>query len=179
LLFLLPIYRGGATPETMEARESSAFGWSYAPLALSEVLADFNMAQLHYDLAITDVSNPGQPELVFNSKKAPPSQKTQLHQTLEREVFGRLWRFDLSERPGFVENLHLLSTRSVLAVSLPFSSAGIASAKASSSRPSSPPLWRTLRMPSWARPTMGKSSSGTGLPSGCLAIPAPRRWASP
>jgi len=118
LLFLLPIYRGGATPETMEARESSAFGWSYAPLALSEVLADFNMAQLHYDLAITDVSNPGQPELVFNSKKAPPSQKTQLHQTLEREVFGRLWRFDLSERPGFVENLHLLSTRSVLAVSL-------------------------------------------------------------
>ncbi len=38
LLFLLPIYHGGATPETMEARESSAFGWSYAPLALSEVL---------------------------------------------------------------------------------------------------------------------------------------------
>ena len=118
LLFLLPIYHGGATPETMEARESSAFGWSYAPLALSEVLADFNMAQLRYDLAITDLSNPGQPESVFNSQKAHSDQQAPLHQTLEREVFGRLWRFDLSARPGFVENLHLLPSRSVLAVSL-------------------------------------------------------------
>ena len=118
LLFLLPIYRGGATPEAIEARESSAFGWSYAPLALSEVLADFNMAQLRYDLAITDLFNPGHPESVFNSQKAHSGQQTRLHQTLEREVFGRLWRFDLSARPGFVENLHLLPSRSVLAVSL-------------------------------------------------------------
>lgn len=46
VLFLLPIYRGGTTPESIDNRESMGFGWAYAPLALSEVLADFNITQL-------------------------------------------------------------------------------------------------------------------------------------
>ncbi|MBY0411514.1 MAG: CHASE domain-containing protein, partial [Burkholderiaceae bacterium] len=118
VLFLLPIYRGGATPESIEARELSAFGWSYAPLSLSEVLADFNIAQLHYDLAITDISDPAQPASVFNSLKKHTEKKVGLNQTLEREVYGRLWRIELSGRPEFVDNLHLLSSKAVLGGSL-------------------------------------------------------------
>ena len=118
LLFLLPIYRGGATPDTIEAREASAIGWSYAPLSLSEVLADFNLAQLHYDLGITDISEPARPEPVFNSLKRHPDQSSALSQTLEREIYGRLWRIDLSARPQFVANLYLLPSRNVLAGAL-------------------------------------------------------------
>jgi PAS domain-containing protein len=118
LLFLLPIYRGGVTPDTLEERESNGFGWSYSPLALSEVLADFDLAQLQYDLTITDMSNPAQPEAVFNSKYAQPLQRAVMSQSVEREVYGRLWRIEMSARPGFVGNLNLLPDRTVLAASL-------------------------------------------------------------
>lgn len=118
LLFLLPVYRGGATPETLEAREARAFGWSYAPLALSEVLADFSLAPLHYDLSITDVSDPTKPDVVFNSQLTRPPSTATLSQALEREVYGRLWRIDLYARPGFVDHLHLIPARTVLAASL-------------------------------------------------------------
>lgn len=118
LLFLLPIYREGATPDTLEARDSSGFGWSYAPLALSEVLSDFGLAQLHYDLTITDLSNPAQPEAVFDSKKTSSLQKVVMSQSLEREVYGRLWRMEMSARPGFTDHLRLLPPSSVLAGSL-------------------------------------------------------------
>ncbi len=118
LLFLLPIYRGGTTPDTLEARESSGFGWSYAPLALSEVLADFGLGQLHYNLSITDVSDPAVPDVVFNNQITRPQPTAALSQTLEREVYGRLWRMDLSARPGFVDQLHLIPAQTVLAASL-------------------------------------------------------------
>lgn len=118
VLFLLPIYRGGTTPEGIDNRESMGFGWAYAPLALSEVLADFNITQLQYDLSITDVSNPSQPDPVFNSQRQRTPVKTTLQQTLEREIYGRLWRFELSARPEFTKGLDQLSWRTVLAVGM-------------------------------------------------------------
>lgn len=118
LLFLLPIYRGGTTPGAIEAREFNAFGWSYAPLSLSDVMADFNIAQLHYDLVITDISDPTRPESVFNTLKQHPAQTAALNQALEREMYGRLWRIELSARPGFVEKLHLVPAKAVLGGSL-------------------------------------------------------------
>ncbi|MCK9259504.1 MAG: CHASE domain-containing protein, partial [Azoarcus sp.] len=38
-LILMPVYRGGVTPATVEAREAAAFGWSYAALLTEDVLA--------------------------------------------------------------------------------------------------------------------------------------------
>jgi PAS domain S-box-containing protein len=118
VLFLLPVYRSGVTPSDIDQREALGFGWTYAPLALSEVLADFGMAQLHYDLAITDVSNPSQQDTVFDSKRSGASGQSAITQMLEREIYGRLWRFDLTARPGFVAGLGQLSGRVVLAVGL-------------------------------------------------------------
>ncbi|WP_428001344.1 PAS domain S-box protein [Acidovorax sp.] len=118
VLFLLPVYRSGATPGDIDKREAQGFGWTYAPLALSEVLADFDMAQLQYDLAITDISNPSQQDTVFNSRRSEAPGASTLTQSLEREVYGRLWRFDLTARPGFIESLRQLSGRAVLAVGL-------------------------------------------------------------
>lgn len=118
VLFLLPVYRSGVTPSDIDQREALGFGWTYAPLALSEVLADFGMAQLQYDLAITDVSNPSQQDTVFDSKSSGASGQSAITQMLEREVYGRLWRFDLTARPGFLAGLGQLSGRAVLAVGL-------------------------------------------------------------
>lgn len=118
VLFLLPVYRSGVTPSDINQREALGFGWTYAPLALSEVLADFDMAQLQYDLAITDVSGPSQQDTVFNSKRSDASSQLSITQTLEREVYGRLWRFNLTARPGFLANLGQLSGEVVLAAGL-------------------------------------------------------------
>ena len=118
VLFLLPTYRRGAAPENIDEREIQGFGWSYAPLALSEVLADFGMAQLHYDIAITDISNPSQKDVVFSSKRSDAPERKAISQVLEREVYGRLWRFDLSARPGFVAGLGRFSGHGVLVVGL-------------------------------------------------------------
>ncbi|MCT7656748.1 CHASE domain-containing protein [Oceanimonas sp. NS1] len=41
-LILMPIYEGGDTPNTLAERRAKAFGWSYAPLLMQEVLADRN-----------------------------------------------------------------------------------------------------------------------------------------
>ncbi|MFE1617482.1 hypothetical protein ACFMJP_22105, partial [Acinetobacter baumannii] len=84
----------GVTPADIDKREAQGFGWTYAPLALSEVLADFDMAQLQYDLAIRDISNPSQQDTVFDSKRSDTTGTSTLTQMLEREVYGRLWRFD-------------------------------------------------------------------------------------
>ncbi len=116
VLFLLPVYRSGATPAEIDQRESLAFGWTYAPLALSEVLADFDMAQLQYDLSITDVSNPSRPETVFDSLRQSAKSDFALHQTLEREIYGRLWRIELTARSKFVGSLGQFSWLAVLAV---------------------------------------------------------------
>ncbi|WP_306556554.1 PAS domain S-box protein [Acidovorax sp.] len=116
VLFLLPVYRSGATPAEVDQRESNAFGWTYAPLALSEVLADFNMAQLQYDLSITDFSNPSKPEAVFDSRRQSDGSDVSFHQTLEREIYGRLWRFNLTARPEFVASLGQFSWLAVLAI---------------------------------------------------------------
>lgn len=118
VLFLLPVYRTGVTPADIDTREAQGFGWSYAPLALSEVLADFDMAQLQYDLAITDISNPSQQDTVFDSKRSDTTGTSTLTQMLEREVYGRLWRFDMTARPGFTTSLGQLSERAVLAAGL-------------------------------------------------------------
>ncbi|MBU1354133.1 MAG: PAS domain S-box protein [Gammaproteobacteria bacterium] len=118
VLFLLPVYRSGVTPSDIDQREALGFGWTYAPLALSEVLADFGMAQLQYDLAITDVSNPSQQDTVFDSKRSGASGQSVITQMLEREIYGRLWRFDLIARPGFVAGLGQFSGRAVFTVGL-------------------------------------------------------------
>lgn len=118
VLFLLPVYRSGATPENTSEREKQGYGWTYAPLALSEVLADFDMVQLEYDLAITDVSNPSQEEIVFNSKRSKIDNKTDISSTLQGEVYGRIWRFELTARPGFVTGLKQLPASLVLAAGL-------------------------------------------------------------
>ena len=118
LLFLLPIYRGGATPPTIDEREDKGFGWSFTPLALKEVLTDFDIGKRHYDIAISDITNAAQPEHIFASSPPETRQKAPFSQTLESEMFGRLWRVDVTARPSFATSLGQLQPTSVLAAGL-------------------------------------------------------------
>ncbi|PKO82209.1 MAG: two-component system sensor histidine kinase/response regulator [Betaproteobacteria bacterium HGW-Betaproteobacteria-13] len=113
-LILLPIYRNGLTPDTVEAREAAAFGWSYAPLLMEEVLAALKLNDLKAHLVLRDVTD-GRSIQFFESGNAASEGKQSLFaQTLEREVFGRKWQIEYSATPQFIRGLHQTSPALVL-----------------------------------------------------------------
>jgi len=114
-LILMPIYRGGRVPSTPELREQAAFGWSYAPLIMSEVLADQRLDPNRMRLQLFDVTEE-QEEAFFDSSQADtaglyPHEETQ-------QVFGRNWKIRFSVTPQFVAQLHLPATSTLTALGL-------------------------------------------------------------
>lgn len=108
-LFLLPIYRTVATPASAGERLAACLGWSYAPLLMSEVLADLPLDNLQTHLEIHDTTHPGKEEL-FYTGPIPQDNPTRLNRhVLQREVHGRQWQFTFTAFPAFIQNLHLIS----------------------------------------------------------------------
>ncbi|WP_423358232.1 PAS domain S-box protein [Pseudomonas citronellolis] len=107
-LMLLPIYRGGVTPASIEQREAQAIGLGYAPLLMREVLDDLRLddAAVHFQLA--DVTD-GEPGDTFYSSADDAKAPRLYPQSLQRDVFGRRWQIDFSAHPAFVQRLHPLS----------------------------------------------------------------------
>ncbi|WP_374439192.1 PAS domain-containing hybrid sensor histidine kinase/response regulator [Pseudomonas panipatensis] len=105
-LMLLPIYRGGITPRSRAERERLAFGWSVAPLMMSEVLNGLDIDNQAVQFELSDITGE-QPQSFYRSnEQAAPGRYTQ---TVQREVFGRRWQLALSARPLFIERLQQLS----------------------------------------------------------------------
>ncbi|WP_116472944.1 PAS domain-containing hybrid sensor histidine kinase/response regulator [Zobellella maritima] len=105
-LMLMPIYRGGVTPPTEAEREQSAYGWSYAPLLIEEVLADLHLDADTVHLELFDVTTPGE-EVMFYSNGHQQDQAVKLHTQRTRfEAYGRRWESRFSARPLFVQRLH-------------------------------------------------------------------------
>ena len=107
-LMLMPIYRGGVTPSSIEQREQEAFGWSFAPLLMRDVLGNLQLddAALHVQLADVTDSTPGYTFFASNDDARAPRL---FSQTLQREVFGRRWQIDFSAHPPFIARLHQVS----------------------------------------------------------------------
>ena len=106
-LIMLPLYRGGKTPDSSAEREKLAFGWSYAPLIMAEVLADQRLDATQVLLSLSDVTEPAQPTMFFsNSDKSDSGlyQTKQLHR-----IYGRVWSFNFAVTPLFIKNLQLQS----------------------------------------------------------------------
>jgi PAS domain S-box-containing protein len=104
-LILIPVYRGGVTPATEEERERLAFGWSYAPLLMKEVLADLHIDHQRAHLELVDITRPESAEVFFNSAE---SGGADLYTRVSRhEVFGRVWEARFSVHPEFIGRLHL------------------------------------------------------------------------
>ncbi|AWI74856.1 two-component system sensor histidine kinase/response regulator [Parazoarcus communis] len=113
-LILLPVYRGGAAPDTVEAREEEAFGWSYAPLLMEEVLAGLNLDGSKAHLVLRDVTDGRSVQFFESGQMASGSEGELFPQILEREVYGRSWQIEYSATPLFIRGLHQASPALVM-----------------------------------------------------------------
>lgn len=115
-LLLLPIYAPGGDRTSPEARAASTVAWSYAPLTIDEVLADFDLAS---DLALR-LQDPGEPEagVFFATPGYDDNAGDLLLRRLGVPVYGRVWEAELRPTPAFIKNLNLVSPRSVGAAGL-------------------------------------------------------------
>lgn len=114
-LILMPIYRGAVVPASVAKRREQGFGWSYAPLLTSEVLADLPIKDERFQLALRDVTDP---KAAVQFYATSPQQKTQwlFPQQSRESVFGRTWEFDIAASPAFVAGLHQLQPNLILTV---------------------------------------------------------------
>ncbi|MCE9687283.1 response regulator [Shewanella sp. AS16] len=117
-LLLMPVYVGGAAPETAAARELAGLGWSYARLAADEMLADLAPANIRLVLtdvtdvtdvteatAVTNMATVDAPQPFFESHADTGTEvsahEVSVHEvTLERNFFGRQWRLSLTPNPN-------------------------------------------------------------------------------
>lgn len=111
-LLLMPVYRPGPAPLTDEERQARTFGWAYAPLSMSEVLAPmrFDSSALHF--LLRDVTRRDDEQTIYETveEEADPLFFTQ---RLERIVFGRRWVIEVSARQAFIDGLNLTQPRTV------------------------------------------------------------------
>lgn len=114
-LMLLPLYTGVITPATAEAREKLAYGWSYAPLLMSEVLTDIGLNRRYFELSLRDVTSGAAAITIFD---ADPNHEAdgEHHHNLTRNVYGRDWNFELHTYPAFEQSLQLLSPKTVYTI---------------------------------------------------------------
>ncbi|SCK24282.1 PAS domain S-box protein [Vogesella sp. LIG4] len=106
ILILLPIYRDGSTPATLDARREQTIGWSFAPLLMEDVLGGLGNNPDYLQLQLTDITDPQHPlpfYLPQHSTRDLPSTQ------LTRTVFGRQWQMQLFAGPAFIQQLNLPS----------------------------------------------------------------------
>lgn len=103
-LIFLPIYRDLVTPDTVEARETQALGWSYAPLITDDVLNGIRPSEDAVSLELADVTDPDQ-RVVFYKSLDEGIQEAVFSHTVERDVYGRRWQLHFTVHPLFISKL--------------------------------------------------------------------------
>jgi len=114
VLMLLPIYRSAVTPDNQAEREAQAFGWSYAPLLLEEVLKGLTVENEALHLNLRDITTSDDSVPFYSSARHSMDEAELYTQRFEHDVFGRRWQLELSAHPQFIANLHLPSPSLIL-----------------------------------------------------------------
>ncbi|AQT60588.1 CHASE domain-containing protein [Cellvibrio sp. PSBB023] len=117
-LFLLPIYRTAETPDTIIHRTESVIGWSYAPLVMREVMASLNLSDRQLHLALFDVTDHSAIQPIFESEDTHPDPEHTNTYVVEREVYGRTWRFEVSAYSSLIESLEPVKTVNILIIGI-------------------------------------------------------------
>ncbi len=117
-LFLLPVYSTPDTPADLPSRHEETLGWSYAPLAMSEVMTDLDLPVDSLHLAIYDKTDAPQRKLIFETHHESPDGELVQTYSFEREVYGRIWLFQVSAHAAFVESLDPVHPARVFVVGL-------------------------------------------------------------
>ena len=98
-VMFLPIYRGGATPETVAARRSSLVGFVYGSFRAADLIERSVGQPLGIRLRLVDASDAQAPAVLYEPHAAAPS-AAMLERTELLIVRGRTWRLEASALPG-------------------------------------------------------------------------------
>lgn len=116
LLLLLPIYRQNMPLRNEQEREQACSGWSYAPLALDEVLADLSMEGGRIRATLKDVTDSPQGELLFDNAEQGASGHSNFSGQKEVALFGRRWVVQATASDAFIDNLRQPNPWSIFAL---------------------------------------------------------------
>jgi hypothetical protein len=116
-LVLLAVYQPGLPLSSEAERDAAAFGWTYAPLVIDEVLASFDFRGGAFTLSLFDVGEGEEwPREQFYGPAAPAQPDDErLVRRITRPIFGRSWQVELRAQPPFLERLNLLPPGTVFA----------------------------------------------------------------
>lgn len=115
-LILLPVYTPGLPTGTPGQRRAAAHGWAYAPLVTDEVIAGVNLRPDEVAIAMDDVTDAANVDTFFtqNESQSPAVKFGIRPVSVEREVFGRVWRMTYTPLPGFIASQRVTSAAAVL-----------------------------------------------------------------
>ena len=103
-LILMPIYRGGKTPNSISERNAQGFGWSYAPLIMEDVLSGLKIDQDKIEFELYDITNLDDQVCFYtNSEKGMEGDQF----LANGEIYGRQWQSRLRVTSAFIEDLRL------------------------------------------------------------------------
>jgi PAS domain S-box-containing protein len=105
-LLLLPAWREGAAIDTPGQRSAAAWGWSYVPIVIDEVLQGFDALGQDFSLELVDITGT-EAEVFYRSPALAEVRVAGAPVVLTRELFGRKWRLIVHPRPAFVAALRL------------------------------------------------------------------------
>ncbi len=115
LLFLLPIYEPGRPTATEKERIAACIGWTFAPLSLREVLADFALVNQGLELTLRDLTQTAEGEVFFNARDLKDT-RTGFANSRQFDHYGRSWRLDLRAQGAFVKSLNLIAPSTIFAL---------------------------------------------------------------
>jgi len=124
VLLMLPVFAPGHAAATPAERAAATVGWTYAPLAISHVLAGLDLEHGAASVVLHDVTEQQHPVLFFDSRVPSAASAASatapavagssagpdlvgeaafapLQAVRERSVFGRRWRIELAAAPSF------------------------------------------------------------------------------
>ncbi len=103
-MVLLPVYEPGLPLATAAERDAATFGWSFAPLVIDDVMADFDLHGGPFSLALADLGE-GPPVHFYGADDPQQSLDEALVRRNVRPVLGRHWQIEVRAAPAFVADL--------------------------------------------------------------------------
>jgi len=104
-LLLLPVYRSNAIEDMSNKELSSMYGWTFSPLVIDEVLADFDSKD--YAFRLTDVTDTKSPVSLL--KSSGTGHPDGLKKRVMLNLYGRDWAVYITASEEFIKRLNLSS----------------------------------------------------------------------
>ena len=109
VLFLLPVYRPGASLDSVTERRAALIGWVYAPFRIDDVLAGLvHPESADVDFDIRDVEMPAAPQPLYDADPVEHADDPRYREAFKQDevviVGGRTWKIHFVSRPAFDRN---------------------------------------------------------------------------